>query len=347
MLTALQLGPNGASLLEFPEYLTWLTGWFGSLNVEQVKSWVRISAAVVMLVVLLRALWVHQDAPKMLQRVLARIEKLDRQQTARWNSLQTQLLHLLQSLRESPASMPADGLQQSDADVIAARRKQEQLILQEMWQQALVAGQAEVSAWNAVKTPESLFQGDLFPGSSGARPLAHSPVDSSTPFPHARMHAVGAVDLDDMTPQAGHAARGAARGVHNRPGLSSRSKATLNATQDMHLQKTQPTVAEPGPRNSARQQQTRSGDVEAEGSRMQLVRGSKTLNLKVGNSAGDALGKQVSEGDGGNSPRRSPRGARGAAKRVGEHDDAVNDEEVARREKKHKSAKRVVGAVHG
>lgn len=294
---------------------------------EQVKSWIRISAATGVLAVLLKALWVHQDAPQMLQRVLAKLDSVERQQTARWNLVQEQLLHVLQTLRYSTTNIPAYAPLHTDATEIAARREQEQHILETMWQEALATGQTEVGAWNAVTTPVT------FPGSTG-RPPSLNPMDTSTPLPQAHIHALEAGHHVDTVPQVGHTATDLARDVQAERGVS-KAQASGRAAEGVGKRSSPQVVPEAKLRNKAVRQENESG-AEAEGSRMQQAGGTRKLKVRVGDPGGAVAGEDV-DGGGERSARRSPRGGtRGTAKRVGEHSD--DDEEGTRREKKLKAA---------
>ena len=324
----LQLGANGTAMLEIPEYLNVLRWCCGTLTVEQVKSWIRICAAASMLIVLLHALWVHQDAPQMLQRVMLKMDHLDRQQTARWNLLQVQLVHLLHSLRDSGVSTHA-GAPQACAAKVSARREQEQRKLEAMWQEALAIQHAETGAWNAVRTPMTL------PGSSKRTPLTN--MDTSTPVHEVPMSEQRAIKLANTAPKPMHAVLCGARGGQGAQDTSSMEKAAARTAEGAD-KKRAPVAASKSSLRERLAHQERKCQCGAGAARTQAG-GGKRLQVQISNddeSEGTEDAEERAHEVGEGSLRRSPRGS-AAKRRIAEHDD--DDEHAGvRREKKLKAA---------
>lgn len=294
--------------------------WTGTPTVEQLKSWVRISAAVCMLAVILRALWLHQDAPQMLQRVLAKMEQMERQHTLRWNLLQAQLLDALQTLRDSASRTPAEVLSQGDAAEIAARRERELLTLEKMWQEALAAGHNEVGAWSG---------GSALVTCPSSAPAPPTPMDAQTPLPRTHMNAKAASRVVNRGPQAGQAAMALGGGVQLDERMNRRAGDRSTAPDSPHRISSQPVVPDTNPHRIEVQQEDPRGGFAG----MRQAGGSRKLTVPVLDTA---MAASLDDGDGAEqtSPRRSPR-SRTGNKRLGEHNG--DERQGNRREKKLKA----------
>lgn len=312
-----QLGIDGAAVVQFPEYLTWLLWWCGTPSVEHVKSCVRVTAAVGMLSVMLHALWVHQDAPQMLQRVFSKLESLEQQQTARWNLLHTQLLHTLASLQGTVPNFTDPSLE-ADASEIARRRKREQLRLEEMWQEALAVGQPEGG------TPSRLITPLTIPGSSSVAKL-----DSSTPLPNKHMHAIKA-----SCPAVG--ANHAKNSAKKTPQGGKEKRTSGKDPGSGHFKQDEQKDTAPGRTTRGALPEKKADQQVNASSCKQKSAPTRKLEVRVtADSVPDSTGEGLEDGRA--SPRRSPRGVKGASKRPGSHNDADSEDdgmEGGRAEKK-------------